>query len=222
VVVGGTTLDIRNGAWAGETAWNDTVVLPNGFRCFQNPHGGGGARTGDVSGFAPVPLYQSSAGINSTSVNPAGAFDVFSGTGRGVPDVSADADPNTGYHVWLPSQSGDFNDREIVGGTSTATPLWAALAGLIEQNTGLPLGWFNPILYEIGADQETTDAFHDITQGTNITTYTPFSPYPNESGPVDSPTYLGYAAGKGFELVTDWGSPQGQDLLTAIRATSNT
>ena len=50
-----------------------------------------------------------------------------SGGGRGVPDVAGDASPETGYNVLFDGQSG------VVGGTSAAAPLWAALIALLNQ-----------------------------------------------------------------------------------------
>ena len=48
--------------------------------------------------------------------------------GRGVPDVAADADPNTGYEVRVDGSS------VVVGGTSAVAPLWAGLVALLNQS----------------------------------------------------------------------------------------
>ncbi|QEH34685.1 Pseudomonalisin precursor [Aquisphaera giovannonii] len=216
VAVGGTTLGIKGGAWDGEVAWNETSVTGGFFSYYNSISGGSGG--GGVSGMNPTPSYQTNAGITPTSVNPSGVFDVFSGTGRGVPDVSADADPITGYRVWVPSSSGTTNETYLVGGTSAATPLWAALAGLITQNTGKKLGWFTPVIYQVGAGNATNHAFHDITTGDNITSNQQISPYPGTDSGVLLPTYLGYTTTTGFDLVTGWGSPQGSNFLAAIEA----
>jgi kumamolisin len=216
VAVGGTTLAIQNGAWSGETAWNETAIT-DGFFSFYNSVSGGSSG-GGVSGLTPTPPYQTDAGLTINSVNPPGVLDVFSGTGRGVPDVSADADPLTGYNVWVPDDSSGVIRKFPVGGTSAATPMWAALAGLIEQNTGARLGWFTPVIYQIGVDNATNQAFHDITQGDNVTSNQELDPYPGTVTGVLLPTYLGYTTTTGFDLVTGWGSPQGSNLLAAIRA----
>ena len=69
-------------------------------------------------------------------------FDVPEATeengGRGVPDVSGDADPNTGYNILVDGESAVF------GGTSAVAPLWAALVARINQQTGKPIGFLNP------------------------------------------------------------------------------
>jgi kumamolisin len=78
--------------------------------------------------------------------------------GRGVPDVSGDADPQTGYNVLVDGKS------LIIGGTSAVAPLWSGLIALLNQKLGKPVGFFQPALYALGT---TTGAFHDITSGSN-------------------------------------------------------
>ena len=58
--------------------------------------------------------------------------------GRGVPDVSGDAAPATGYQILVDGQSA------VVGGTSAVAPLWAALIALVNQQTGRNAGFLNP------------------------------------------------------------------------------
>jgi kumamolisin len=71
--------------------------------------------------------------------------------GRMVPDVAADADPNTGYLVVV-------NGQEIqIGGTSAVAPLYAGLFAAF----GRKLGFVTPTLYQ------NPGAFVDITQGSN-------------------------------------------------------
>jgi len=75
--------------------------------------------------------------------------------GRGVPDVSGDASPTTGYNILVDGS------KEVVGGTSAVAPLWAALIALTNQQRGKSAGFVNPTLYA------SSSAFHDITQGNN-------------------------------------------------------
>src|ERR1017187_5926298 len=111
--------------------------------------------------------------------------------GRGVPDVCGDADPATGYQIVLHGKT------IVVGGTSAVAPLWAALLARINQKLGKPVGYFNPLLYsKLG----TSGAFNDIVKGNNDTT-----------GHVG-----GYAAGKGWDCASGWGSPNGAPLLKAL------
>ncbi len=73
------------------------------------------------------------------------------GTGRMVPDVAADADPNTGYNIFVHGSS------TVVGGTSAVAPLYAGLFA----SFGTKLGFVTPTLWE------NQKAFNDITEGDN-------------------------------------------------------
>lgn len=71
--------------------------------------------------------------------------------GRMVPDVAADANPNTGYLIVA-------NGQEIqIGGTSAVAPLYSGLFAAFGQK----LGFVTPLLYEH------PEAFTDITDGSN-------------------------------------------------------
>jgi kumamolisin len=74
------------------------------------------------------------------------------GLGRMVPDVSADADPNTGYIIYVHGQ-------QVVGegGTSAVAPLYAGLFA----SFGTKLGFITPKLYQ------NQNCFNDITMGNN-------------------------------------------------------
>jgi len=170
--VGGTSLKASAGKIKSEKVWND------GPRQTAGGAGGGG-----VSAVEPVPSWQTS--LNPVSVNPGNK------PGRGVPDVAAVADPNTGYYV----RSGGKNG--VAGGTSAAAPLWAALIALINQKLGSPVGYLNPRLYEVIGPAK---VLRDITSGNNDT-----------QGLVG-----GYPAGPGWDACTGWGSPNGIKLLAAL------
>jgi len=132
---GGTTLQTSNEQIVNETVWNDQ---PNG-----------GATGGGVSNVFPLPTWQDGFGVPSPTVQ---------GGGRGVPDVSGDADPNTGYNILVDGESAVF------GGTSAVAPLWAGLVARINQKMGKPIGFLNPLIY---AQAVEASGFHDITQGNN-------------------------------------------------------
>jgi kumamolisin len=128
LAAGGTHLVSANGTITSETVWNDGAQ--------------GGATGGGYSTVFPRPAYQ------TTDVTQ---------TQRGVPDVSGDADPETGYDILVDGQ------KMVVGGTSAVAPLWAALVLLLSQQLNRRLGFINPTLYGI---DETTN-FRDITMGNN-------------------------------------------------------
>jgi kumamolisin len=134
---GGTRLVASGQSIQSETVWNDGAQ--------------GGATGGGISTVFPVPSYQQGLSALLTS-NTKVAL-----TGRGVPDIAADADPMTGYEVQVDGQT------LPIGGTSAVAPLLAGLVALFNQELGKPLGFWNPLLYPaIG-----TAAVRDITQGNN-------------------------------------------------------
>ncbi len=131
---GGTTLHLSGEQITSETVWNTP---------------GDGATGGGVSRQFALPSYQSGAQVpDNVDSNSAG---------RGVPDVSGDADPGTGYRIRV-----DGADQTI-GGTSAVAPLWAGLTALLNQTLGAPLGFAQPRLYPLLG----TAAYHDISQGSN-------------------------------------------------------
>ena len=115
-----------------ETVWNDSPGQTNG-------EGTGGG----YSTIFPVQSFQ-------IGVPPPPANSPY-GKGRMVPDVSADADPNTGYNVVV------HGSTTVVGGTSAVAPLYAGLFAAF----GKKLGFVTPSLYQNQAD------FNDITTGGN-------------------------------------------------------
>jgi subtilase family serine protease len=179
LAVGGTSLQASQatGAYIGETAWN----TPGG----SGPRASGGG----FSKLFPRPAYQAGVtGIGATT--------------RGVPDVAADADPATG--MALVFSDGDQGDVVIgAGGTSAATPLWAAVVTLADQYAGHPLGFVNPAIYQIGHDASYHQAFHDISTGTNTVQF-------------PAGTITGYQAAPGWDPVTGWGSPDAQVLVPLL------
>lgn len=115
-----------------ETVWNDNPGKTNG-------EGTGGG----YSTIFPVQAFQIGA-------PPAPAKTKF-GKGRMVPDVAADADPNTGYNIFVQGS------ETVVGGTSAVAPLYAGLFASFGKKPGFvtPTLWLHP------------SAFADITSGSN-------------------------------------------------------
>lgn len=117
VAVGGTS--IMNGS---ETVWNNS----------------GGAGGGGLSSTWCMPSYQDQPAIpglisSYSELAPAAADCPPGSYMRQVPDVSADADPATGYVMyWKGAWSG--SSGYTYGGTSAAAPLWAAAAALIDSS----------------------------------------------------------------------------------------
>ena len=129
--VGGTSVTAGPGfTYGSESWWNGSTSVP--------PNGQGGF---GVSLFFPQPAYQSS---------------VFSGgTMRSIPDVAAPADPALGIAI-CEADAGGCPTGFLYGGTSFATPIWAAVTALLNQAAGHQLGFLNPILYP----RANTSVFH--------------------------------------------------------------
>ncbi|GAB5095265.1 S53 family peptidase [Caballeronia sp. HLA56] len=132
---GGTSVAASAQKITKEVVWNDGD---------QGGSGGGG-----VSGVFALPSWQ-----KGLSVAHAGG-ETTALAKRGVPDVSGDASPQSGYEVLIDGE------QTVVGGTSAVAPLWAALIARINAINGSPAGFINPKLYKAKG------AFHDITQGDN-------------------------------------------------------
>jgi subtilase family serine protease len=133
-----------------------------------------------------IPAWQKLAGVINSS-------NKGSTTYRNGPDVSANA--NFTFYVCADQTTCTANDY---GGTSFATPMWAGYVALVNQqlatNGYSTIGFINPYLYAFGVSSSYGTDFHDITSG--------------KSG--------SYSAVTGYDLVTGWGSPNGQGLINAL------
>ncbi len=121
-------------------------------------------------------------------------------SGRSIPDVSFDADPNSGVAVY-DSYDSPSSPWIQVGGTSLAAPCWAALVAIADQGRAINnLGTLDgqsqtlPDLYGLYNSPATYKAdFHDVTNGNN-----------------------GNPAGVGYDLATGIGSPIANQLAPAL------
>lgn len=173
---GGTRLDAdTSGSVSSEVVWGSTTPGATST----------GATGGGVSDAFPLPGWQATAGVPGRAGG---------GTGRGVPDVAAVADPQTGYRVRV-----DGTDI-VIGGTSAVAPLWAALVARLVQATGKPLGLLQPAIYGATAAGATAPGFRDITSGGNGA----------------------YTAAPGWDPCTGLGVPDGDALLAALKGSAAT
>jgi kumamolisin len=163
---GGTSLQANpaTGAISSETVWNDGS--------------GGGATGGGVSVQFALPAWQANAGVPD---NPGG------GTGRGVPDVAGNADPDTGYQVLVDGQ------QTVIGGTSAVAPLIAALTARLTQRLGR-LGLIQQDLYAGVVPAQPEAGLRDIVSGSNGA----------------------YSAGPGWDACSGLGVPEGELLLSRL------
>jgi pseudomonalisin len=138
VAVGGTSLLTNaNGSYDEELAWTA---------------GGGG-----ISYFETAPPWQAADGVVGTIAGEAGL--------RTLPDISMDADPNTGANVYVDGTP------ETVGGTSLSSPLALGVWDRIQSDHNETVPFASPLLYA----ENGTSAFHDIALGDT-------GPYPATPG----------------------------------------
>ncbi|MDO8189121.1 protease pro-enzyme activation domain-containing protein [Conexibacter sp. JD483] len=181
--VGGTSL-VQAAFPPVEHVWNDGATTRDGA-------GGGGQ-----SSNWPMPTYQSGPGVIGPD-SGSQACDFVEAYCRQVPDVSALADPDTGYVIV------HRGDLLLDGGTSAATPLWAAVTTLITRSPGCAasgrVGFLNPALYQLA--RTPLGAFNDITVGDN--------------------DYLGvnrglFPAAPGYDMASGLGSPVSSRLQLGL------
>jgi subtilase family serine protease len=143
--VGGTSLGIAaDNTRAVETGWGTSNYSCNSTTIVCTRTGWLYGAGGGVSVVFSEPDYQKAAGISLS--------------GRGVPDVAALADPQTGLLVGQTQvfPDGTYYDEYRIGGTSLASPIFAGIMALADQRAGHAHGFANPLLYANKA------AFYDV------------------------------------------------------------
>jgi hypothetical protein len=116
---------------------------------------------------------------------------------RNVPDVAAEANTDN-YFCGNGSCGG-------IGGTSLAAPRFAGFVALVNEQAaanGETVGFLNPLVYAIGQGSSYNTVFHDITT----------------AGPGGN----GYPVVAGYDIVTGWGTPNGQGMIDALAPTGGT
>ena len=111
---------------------------------------------------------------------------------RQVPDVSYNANPNTGFLVYDGTPYSGYSGWFLVGGTSAGAPQWAAICALANAGRGGKLAGNTP-LYSLGSPSNYLTNYVDITVGSD-----------------------GHAAGKGYDMVTGIGAPIGNSLVPKL------
>ncbi|MEH0546445.1 protease pro-enzyme activation domain-containing protein [Streptomyces sp. B21-105] len=121
---------------------------------------------------------------------------------RQVPDVSGVGDPATGYPVAFGHDTDGNQYWHIIGGTSGAAPVWAALMAQADQDLACQangsVGDVHSALYKLPAT-----AFRDVTTGDNNV--------------LESGNFSGlYQAGTGYDLATGLGTPNGREIVKGL------
>ena len=84
--------------------------------------------------------------------NPTPAVTSGYGNGRAVPDVSTNADPQTGYLVYIPSETAiGASPVQEYGGTSFVAPQLNGSTAVIDSYLGHRVGFWNPSIYPAAA-----------------------------------------------------------------------
>lgn len=195
--VGGTNLRLNaNNRIASQITWNDA---PDFF-------GGGG---GGISLLSPRrPWWQRVPHLHEY------------GAGRLVPDIAGLADVLPGYAIYCTAAACAEAPQASpgwvsIGGTSAATPLMAGGVLLADQYAARhrqpPLGFLNPLLYELGAEKAGGGVFYDVTKGNNdLGVLTPADAGGGQP--------LGCCpATPGYDIATGWGSLKVEGLAKAAR-----
>jgi subtilase family serine protease len=186
-----STWSKRNEAWPAD----DANVVSVGGTDLTTASAGGAWKSETAwvdsgGGISPdsiaIPSWQQLAGVINSS-------NKGSTTLRNGPDVSANA--NFTFYVCADQTTCTANEY---GGTSFAAPMWAGYIALVNQqlktNGFSTIGFIDPYLYSFGVSSSYHTDFHDITSG--------------KSG--------SFSAVTGYDLVTGWGSPNGQGLINAL------
>jgi subtilase family serine protease len=195
-----STWSSRNEAWPADDA--NVVSVGGTDLTTQSAAGPWASETAWVDsggGISPdkivIPSWQQISGVINSS-------NKGSTTLRNGPDVSANA--NFTFYVCADQTTCTANEY---GGTSFATPMWAAYVALVNQQLAAngkgTIGFINPTIYaqnESGGSLTSAYAadFHDITSGTSGS----------------------YSAVTGYDLVTGWGSPN-SGLIAALAGSSS-
>ena len=155
------------------------VGAPDPVSCGTFPGGGGGG----ISSYQSIPLWQllarnirtspSGQTLTEFDVTPPETFVTLPAGfhGRNVPDISMNADPNTGYIIFYTSNVQGPIVLDFFGGTSFVAPQLAGMTALLDQTARGRIGLLTPSLYLLAS---TSLAYHgnsavlrDITAGDN-------------------------------------------------------
>jgi len=160
---GGTRLEFLQDGTTTEEVWNQLSTSMSFQLSFwaKKVTMSTGSSGGGISLFSPPPPYQEGAAVPPaiTQDYTAPSLRAVRKYGRGVPDVAAHADMQTGYKIYFGGQ------WTLCGGTSAAAPLWAALILCLNEQLKTPVGFIHPLLYKLQLGGQSV--CRTITRGNN-------------------------------------------------------
>ncbi|MGC1421117.1 MAG: protease pro-enzyme activation domain-containing protein [Terracidiphilus sp.] len=201
-----------------EVVWNDSALSVQGGGGLSA--GGGGVSTL----YTKKPSWQTGVpGIPSDNSRDVPDVSLFSSPAY-LPYIYCSSDPSAFSTGQVASCSSGFRDNAtgdltLAGGTSFATPIFAGMVAILNQQKGYTTGQglLNPQLYKLASNSTTyAAAFHDITSGNNACPASLGSSYCAGTGTTH------YTAGTGYDQASGLGSVDLSNLATAWPANTGT
>ena len=226
IAVGGTTLGIgKGGSRLFETGWSDGISLLRGKHwVFLGEYGAAG---GGPSLLWTEPAYQDSVVPAALTVPPGNR----GGAVRSVPDISADADPFTGFAVGYLT----FHNKRHkpptysqfpVGGTSLSSPLVAGMVSAAQQGQAASFGFVNPALYQLAGTSALNDtlpvtssspaAYHGVACSPHDCGIWALTTFDDQSTKMSG--YSGQVTLPGYDNMSGVGTPAGPAFISGLRS----
>ncbi len=200
ISVGGTTLTVTStGTWKSESAWKT---------------GGGGCSKYETASKAQAafPSYDQSGATCKGK--------------RATPDVALDANPDTGVSIYDSVENHTFGTPGwvVVGGTSVATPIWAAHSAAADDHVNATFVYGPNIkLYDItsGSNGHTCEKGYNLCDGLGSWNTTAGSVNGATSGSLSfTSTSVSMKAGTTVELSVDLSKSQTSKVPVSLTSTS--
>jgi len=223
MAVGGTTLGVgKTGNRLFETGWSTGESgLLDGSWLFLGEQAASG---GGPSLLWKQPSYQSGAVPAALATAPGNR----GGLVRSAPDISADADPFTGFGLGalsFPTNKAPVYSESDIGGTSLASPLVAGIVAAAQQGQKSSFGFLNPVFYKLLGTSAVIDTlpltshspvlYRGTACGAAACGLTALTTFDDQSYAMEG--YAGQVTLKGYDNMTGVGTPNGQAFIAALR-----
>jgi kumamolisin len=142
-----------------------------------------------VNTYTGLNLFKISSDYTTAQLNQKVSLTTGQGSGRNLPDVSMNADPETGYAVYLTDPTTGESSWEGIGGTSIVAPQLNGITALINSVGGSRVGFWNPQIYRFAQQSNS-----------------PFTPL-NDSGTRNDNLFYTGTPGTIYNQATGLGTP---------------